>query len=300
MFNLFNKDVVKSYKRILDDSGTGDPGTGDSSGDGNKNKPGDDNRLTVVATKDPRTGRVTYKATDGTALFSQEHMNYEIGEARKKESEKNKTLVTQLEEMRDHANTSESLRQELQMQIEELQKAGLTEKQQMDLELKQWKTRHENDTNTLKQEVESWRKQFSDSFVRQEIRKAANTNKVLPLAVDQLDDIIGTQAEVKLMRDQEGKEVPGMFEAVVSIRDEDAEGKSIITTMPIDKAVARMRELPHRYGNLFESDQKGGVGGGTMMNSGSSLAGTVPDFSKMTVVEYQKWRAANLDKVGEA
>ena len=298
MFNLFNKEV-KSYKRILD--GESDPklNPNDPSG-GGQNKSDDNNRLTVIATKDSRTGRVTYKATDGTALFSQEHMNYEIGEARKKESEKNKTLVVQLEEMRDHANTSESLRQELQLQIEELQKVGLTEKQQMELEVKQWKTRHESDTSNLKKEAENWRKQFSDSFVKQEIRKAASANKVLPLAIDQLDDILGTQAEVKLMRDTEGKEVPGMFEAVVSIRDEDAEGNSIVTTLPIDKAVARMRELPNRYGNLFESDQKGGVGKGTMMSDGNPLAGSVPDFSKMTVAEYQKWRAANLDKVGEA
>ena len=48
------------------------------------------------------------------------------------------------------------------------------------------------------------------------------------------------------------------------------------------------------------ANQKGGVGKGTMMSDGNPLAGSVPDFSKMTVAEYQKWRAANLDKVGEA
>jgi len=286
-YNLFNK----VYERILDD----DPGAGDGGGE-NKD---DANKMTVTVTVDPRTKRQTFKTLDGKALFTQEHMSHEIGEARKKEGEKNKTLVTQLEELRDNSTTSESVRNELQAQIEDLNAASMTQQQQAELEMKRIKRKHETDLKTATESATSWQTRYSKSFISQEIRRAAAESKALPLAVEQLDVMLGSQATLRNLKDDKGADIPDQYEAVVNFRDVDENKNEVITVLSIPKAIARMRELPERFGNLFESDQKGGVGSGNSMLGKNALSGTQPDFANMTVPEYAKWRAANLDKVGE-
>jgi hypothetical protein len=287
MYNFSKK--VKGYVRILDDPPAGSPPAGGSGGE---------EQVTIIKVIDSRTGKPTFKAPDGSLLFTQDHMNHEIGEARKKANEKNSEMVKQLEELRDRTTTSESLRTELQNQIDDLKKVNMTAQQQAELEIKRMQRQLEAQTKSLSDEANLWRTQYATARISQEIHDAAATNKVLPLAMEQLDMLLGSQAQLRSIKDAEGKDIPGQYEAVVNFRDSDENGNLVPTILPITKAVARMRELPQRFGNLFEADQKGGVGGGTMMGK-SPLAGAAPNFKGMTMDQYLKWREANPEKVGD-
>lgn len=282
------KQVSKWYVRILDDPPAGDPPVGGSEGA---------EKVTVLLVTDPRTGKKIFKTSDGNPLFTQDHMNFEIGEARKKANEKNTEMVKQLEELRDRTSTSETLRNELQSQIDDLKKASMTVQQQAEMEMKRLQRTLDSKTKELADEATLWRTQYSQSRISQEIRDAAAKHKALPLAIEQLDMLLGNNASLRPIKDSEGKEITGQFETVVNFRDSDDQGNLVPTILPIEKAVARMRELPQRFGNLFESDQKGGVGGGTLMGK-SPLAGAAPNFKQMNIEDYKKWRAANPDKVG--
>lgn len=282
------KQASKWYVRILDDPPAGDPPIGGNDGA---------EKVAVLLVTDPRTGKKSFKTPDGNLLFTQEHMNHEIGEARKKANEKNTEMVKQLEELRDRTSTSETLRNELQSQIDDLKTASMTVQQQADMEMKRLQRTLEVKTKELGDEASLWKNQYSQSRISQEIRDAAAKHKALPLAIEQLDMLLGNNASLRPIKDTEGKEIPGQFETVVNFRDSDDQGNLIQTVLPIEKAIARMRELPQRFGNLFESDQRGGVGGGTLLGK-SPLAGAAPNFKNMDMESYKRWRAANPDKVG--
>jgi hypothetical protein len=270
----------KLYRLVL---GPDDPGAG-------AGNTGDPNTLTVVATVDPKTKRTTYKMSDGTPLFTQDHMNFEIGQVRVKEGEKNKSLVAQLQELADKSTTSEAVRAELENRIEDIKKAQLTEKQQADLEIKRLTRELEKTSKGLTSERDSWQQRYTQSHITNEIHAAVQTQGGLPAFMEQFEAWLSPKTSLKPVLDANGKPTDKL-EAVVDFNDMDKDGNPVTLALSVPKAVERMKQLPQRFGNLFAADQKSGVGGTNAANTGQT--GAPPDFSKMSLEQYNKWRVDN-------
>jgi len=89
------------------------------------------------------------------------------------------------------------------------------------------------------------------------VQEAESNNAIRAV---QVLDLLARSAKVKPVLDETGKET-GSKEVVVKIRDIDATTKEEVQiTLPVAKAIKRMKELPEYYGNLFRGEEKGGTG----------------------------------------
>ncbi len=83
--------------------------------------------------------------------------------------------------------------------------------------------------------------------------------------------------------DAEGK-VTDDFTPKVKFNDVDEQQKPIILDLSVPEAIKRMKEIA-KYGHLFKSTAKGGLGG----NTDTSVSGKV-DTSKLSYEQYQAYR----------
>jgi len=266
----------KAYMR-LHDEGDGVEGNSDASG-----------QLTVTVQKDER-GRDMFVADDGRRLFSQDHLNFEIGQVRMKEGQKNKELITQLEEVRDRKTTSESLKAELESQIEQLQQAQMTEKQQAEAQIKKLKKDYEKTQQRLTDEANQWKRQYTDSRIANEIAGAAEVNGAF--SSEQILGLLRQRASLRNPIGEDGKPIEGRFEVIVEFDDHNDDGQAITLSLTPDEAIKKMKETPERFGNLFKSSQKGGLGESTLFRSSSGKV----DFKEIkNMKQYEEARKAFL------
>lgn len=247
--------------------------------------------LALTEVKDPKTGRSTYKTADGKTFFTQDHMNTEIGNARKKAAEQNKTTLTELQALRDKAGNTEETNATLQHRIDELQSLQLTDQQQYELKLKKAETKYTETTDTLTQERNTWQQRYETERISSAIAVAADKHKAV--SAEQMSALLSGKTKLAPVMGEDGK-ATGEFVTQVAFEDVDKDKNPVTLTLTVDKAMERMRELPERFGNLFKHDQKGGLDGGTLQKK-SGYNGEGPP---KTQAEYEVFRKANAGKLG--
>ncbi len=105
--------------------------------------------------------------------------------------------------------------------------------------------------------------------------------------------MMSAQSRLVPVVDEKTKKETGDFQIVVDLEDEDSEGKPTKSTLTPVEAVARMKELPGRYGYLFKANVVSGVGGSNS-TGGMSGKGDV-DLKKLAQdpEQYRKMRKEN-------
>ncbi len=230
----------------------GDDKEGDNGNTGNKEV-----TAPVVIKKDEKTGH-TYYELDGVRLFTQEHMNKEIGQARIKASEANKTLIQQLEELQQKATTTEAVKEELEQQIQTLKSKTMTKEEQMIQQIQELQTNLKTTQEKLTQERDTAYSRWQEERITNELQLAALDHPVF--SFEQIFSIVRPKTQLREVVDDDGK-ATGEHEVIVTLDVPDDKG--VVTTKELAPAQAleTMKGMKNRYANLFINQEVPGVGG---------------------------------------
>lgn len=220
--------------------------------------------------------------------FTQEQVNAMLAENKKNLQKQNTELVTQLEALRENVNLSAKEKEELDLRIQTLSQQHLTEQQKVALELDSTKKKLKETAETLSNEANQWKGAFQNVMVQNAVLAGASQHKAA--SAEQMLDLLSGKAKVVQELDAEGKPT-GKFLVKLPVKTIDAKTKQpTIVELDAVEAIGKLREDPANA-NLFLFDGKAGHGGNNHNNN--QTADGTPDFSKMTPVEYRKWKKEN-------
>lgn len=236
-------------------------------------------------------GRPFFVDTEGKRLFTQEHMNAELSAAKKKAAEQNKTQIEQLQEMQERASTSEVLKLELQEQIENLQQASLSKEDQLVQQIKKLEGNLKVVQDSMSAERDRATNLYQEERISNALRYATDEHKAV--SFEQIYGLLRNRTQLKDTVGADGKP-SGEHEVLVSLETPDSEGKLTIQQLTPSAALKEMKALKDRYGNLFLSVEKGGLGAGTEQGGGPVQSETPPPEALKSMESYKAWAQANM------
>lgn len=245
------------------------------------------------AAADKAAADAATKAAADAKKFSQEEVNRLLQEDRKKHEKRVQEVVTQLEETKKAKGLSEQEKSELQTRIDEMKSSLLTSEERAKQELKKKDAEYKTQLEQTSKEKEAWRTLFSDEATTNQILRATAKHKAL--SDEQIGAFLLPKTRLVEVLDDDGKST-GKWTPKVKFPDEK-DGKPIELDLTIDEAVKRMKDLPERFGNLFDGGTSGGLGGlngkGGSGGGGGSLDSETPPKDP---VQYRVWRKKRLGR----
>jgi hypothetical protein len=224
-------------------------------------------------------------ATPGSAkMFSQDDLNKILAEDKRKHQERYGQLEAEHKELLANVNLTQEDRDKLKMRITDLQKAQLTEKQQIEFERKQAEEKYQTELDIATKRAEHW----------ESLHKKETVSRALQDAASSADAFNDAQVVALLKPDTELKDVDGVLTPMVNFNDVDEKTGGPVQTLctPAD-AVKRMQQLPKIYGNLFRSNVVSGVGAG----QGQGITQDSYDYENISPEQYRQNRQAIKDQV---
>lgn len=244
--------------------------------------------FTIVETKDEKTGRTVFKTSDGVTFFTQDHMNTEIGNARKDaraKMEKEQTeLQKTLEAMKKEAEEKGMNVDALSAKIKELEEANLTADQLTERRLKDLETGFAAKEKALQDQVAHFAGMFREERITTEITNACTAHKAV--STETLAPLI--RANTELVEEKDRKGATTGYKVVVHFPDRDEENKPVVRDLSVSDAVKRMREMTDRFGHLFLHESEPGSGQSTLHGQ-SEGAGNGPLPENATQEQYNAW-----------
>lgn len=221
---------------------------------------------------------------DDKPKFNQKHVNKLLAEERRKNEEKTKNAIAQLEEVRKQKGLDIQAKQDLESRIEELQNSLMTKEEQAKKELEKKEKLLKTTTEGLTLEREFWRTQFSTEATRNQIAKAAGAHKAVN--AEQMEELLMPKTRLVEVAGEDEK-APKKYIPKVQFKSKNDKGEDITLDLTIEEAVKWMKDQPERFGNLFESGLNGGLGGGGSSGGAGNLTGEKPPSDPN---QYRLWR----------
>lgn len=245
-------------------------GEGDPPAGGGSNPPSTE--VTIIEVRDPKTGAVTFQASDGRRFFTQDHLNKEIGNARvaaRKQADTEKSALQQeLETMKADWEARGINVDELTNKIKSLEEQHLTAEELMKRRSDELTKQFDDERKKLSSERDSAFQMFQNERISNEIAAACNQHRAV--STEQIAPLLRPVTELVPEKTPKGQ-ITG-YKAIVKFRDQDDEGKEVVRDLSIGEAVQRMRELPDRFGNLFYGDQQPGSGQNVLLGQSTPQA----------------------------
>jgi hypothetical protein len=242
LFDVFKNAFVTAY------DGEDDPETPVVSDDVDPSvTPADD----PAKTKTPRT-------------FTQEDVNKIVQqrlakerEAQAKEQEKNKELITKLQELEKRADLTKEERDALNIRLEELRSEKLSKEGQLARELDTLKQENERIARE-KEEVETtWKTRYNNFRIEKELADAAIAHDAR--TPDQLVKLLKESTRIDQEIDKVTNKPTGNLIVKTRITDFDEDNQPFEVELTPREAVARLREMPEIWGNQFMSKAQPGI-----------------------------------------
>ena len=214
-------------------------------------------------------------------------------EKRKHQAEK-EAFVAQLQELQTAKLSGDELGVQLQARLEALEVSKMTEKEKAAHDLAKATKETEAKIKALETTVTEkdaaitkWQSMFSDFKVETDILRSAVENKAF--APEQFVPILKPLTKLKEVKGTNG-ESTGEFETTILFQT--AEGAK--ETLTVDGAIKAMQLNPEKYGNLFSTEARGGVGATAPVQTTGGNTGKGPsmkELKNMPMDEYIKRRA---------
>lgn len=215
--------------------------------------------------------------------FTQAEVNEMMATNKRKLQEDNKTLVGELQTLRENTQLSEQQKAELTERITQLEATYTTEAQLRERENKVQSEKHAKDLKASNDRADAWQNRFNSALVNTDIAGAAIEFEAC--SAEQLQAILSPITKVVEALDEERKP-NGQFTTQVDFATQDKDNKPIVLKLSVRDAVKEMTKIPKRFGNLFKV---GGVGGLEAQTNGSQSVSEL-DIANMTPTQYAKHR----------
>lgn len=222
--------------------------------------------------------------------FTQEQLNKILAEDKRKHQEQVKATVEQLEEMKKTVQLTEEQRVALEGRIETLSNSLLTKEEQAKQELAKKDKELKSAVDGLSKERDQWKNNYSSEVITNQILRASSVHKVV--SSDQMLDLLMPKTRLVEVLGSDGKTVVG-HAPKVKFRAPNEKGEDVELDLTIEETIKRMKDLPERFGNLFESGVTGGLGGKGSSGGGSG-GSNITDLAKQSPEAYR----ANRQRFG--
>jgi hypothetical protein len=226
----------------------------------------------------------------GTRTFTQDEVNKMMATDRRKNEERLRSTINELETIKKSKNLTEQEQQSLTKRIEELNEQMLTKEQLAQKDRDKLEKDYKSRVDELSQDRDGWKTRFEQALVVNAIQKASEEHGAFD--TEQIIALIQSRNPRVVQETDENGAVKNVFTPRVKIQDTDKQGKDVTLDLTISEAVKRMKDQPGNF-NLFKATVNGGLG----LNSGTgrSDSDTPPIHD---TAAYRKWRLKHL-KIGQ-
>ena len=190
--------------------------------------------------------------------FTQEQLDVACANTRKAEQKKNQQLLEKLQGIEKTANMTAAEKEELQAEIKQLQERSMSVEELAKKEKEKIEKQSKEEIEKVSKERDSWKNRFSTSLTQTKIIDAAAKHKACKPS--QVLAILSPLTNVEEAKDTQGRPT-GEYTPMVRLLGKDKEGKETTLVLTPEQAVKEMKDNTEEYGNLFESESKGGSGG---------------------------------------
>lgn len=221
---------------------------------------------------------------------AQEELNAMMADNRKKLTQQNSELVTQLEQLKKNSALTHEERDELQTRITTLEEQYMTKEELAKREAGKKERKFTEQVNTITGERDTWKTMYSNETIDRSIQDAAVGGEALHPG--QVVQLLRTQTQLVEVISENGEKT-GRYTPVVKFNDKTEDGKPVVLDLSPSDAIKRMKELPEQYGNLFKGTASGGLG----ESGGATGNVNQPSLKEITSnpVKYAEWRKKNPD-----
>lgn len=193
-----------------------------------------------------------------TGTFTQDQVNAMMAKHKREMQEQNKKLSDDLATALEKINLTEAERAGFEETLGNIKSQHLTEAQKLTQENEKWKKKYEKDMATAAEEGKSWKSRFETTVITNAILQGASQHKAIKDT--QLVDLLSGRAKVVQDVDDAGKPTGG-FTVKLPVKTTDPKTKeAVVIELPVAEAIGEMKK-DEGYFNLFESDDKSGLGG---------------------------------------
>lgn len=193
--------------------------------------------------------------------------------------------------MKKTVQLSDQQRTELESRIETLNSSLMTAEERAKADLAKKDKEIKTLAETLTKERDGWKNNYAAEVITNQILKASATHKAV--SAEQMLDVLMPKTRLVEVLDVDGKTVKGYIPKA-KIRVPNEKGEEVELDLSVEEVVKRMKDLPDRFGNLFESGVNSGLGGRGSTGAGSGTGGDVTDLAKKGAEAYR----ANRHKFG--
>lgn len=222
-----------------------------------------------------------------TKKLTQDQVNDLIVKERKKSKSEIDKAIADLENYKKIGQHSAKEKEELQQRIEALQNSMLTTEEKATREKERLQNDHKAALENERKAGEMWQGLYSDEAITNQILMAKDKYKAA--SSEQMIAFLKPNTKIVPQTDAQGNVIQGKYIPKVKFKEKTKEGQELELELTIDETVKKMKESPDRFGNLFISDAKGGIGSGRI-----DALGNIVDPNKPPVTtnhaEYVEWR----------
>jgi len=239
-------------------------------------------------------------AARANKTFTQEELNSILAEDRRKHQTQLKTQEEKLQEVLKSQSLTEADRKALKENLESVQgqlrsaeAAAAKEKQELE-------QAYQVKLVETEKKAHSWEAMYRDSTIQRSLQDAAVKNDAF--SSSQIVTILKPMTKLVEVLDPVTQRPTGQYEVKVVMMDVNPKTnqREEMTRTP-EEAVARMKQLPEEFGNLFKANVVSGIGsssvtGGFAPGQGGKLDAAA--IKKLTPEQYREIREKNPGLLG--
>ena len=232
-------------------------------------------------------------------VFTQDDLNRVLAEDRRKHQTQLKEQAEKLETVLKNSQLTEQDRKVLQENLEAVkgqlrsaEAAAAKEKQELEQAF-------QGKLVDAEKKSQIWEVLYRESMIQRSLQDAAVKNDAWQPG--QIVTLMKPMTKLVACVDPTTNRPNGQYEVQIEMLDTDPKtGQQVMMNRTPEAAVARMKELPEQFGNLFKSGVVSGIGsssatGGLMPGQGGKI-----DVRKLTPAQYREIRAKNPELLGLA
>jgi len=232
-------------------------------------------------------------------VFTQDDLNRILAEDRRKHQTQLKEQAEKLETVLKNSQLTEQDRKVLQENLEAVkgqlrsaEAAAAKEKQELEQAF-------QSKLVDAEKKSQIWEGLYRESMIQRSLQDAAVKGDAWQPG--QIVTLLKPMTKLVACVDPTTNRPNGQYEVQIEMLDTDPKtGQQVMMNRTPEAAVARMKELPETYGNLFKSGVVSGIGsssatGGLMPGQGGKI-----DVRKLTPQQYREIRAKNPELLGLA